>query len=157
MYQLLMGSCEKVRWRRLISHNKSSPKSLLISWVVMWGRLPTLDRLLTWKVVDGNVCPLCYGSLESVQHLFFECGYSAAIWSHVLTSLHFNRPVGQLDSELIWMVRAAKRTGDRFKLLLMLFVECIYGIWLQRNAKVFTHACSSPQDMLKRDQIQTCL
>ncbi|XP_056685521.1 uncharacterized protein [Spinacia oleracea] len=93
MYQLLMGPCEKVRWRRLIWHNQASPKSLFISWVTIWGRLPTLDRLLTWKVVNNNVCPLYCCSHESVQHLFFECGYSAAIWSHVLTSLHFYRPV----------------------------------------------------------------
>ncbi|XP_056685632.1 uncharacterized protein [Spinacia oleracea] len=117
--------------------------------VAIWGRLPTLDRLLKWKVVDSNTCPLCSNQPESIQHLFFECGYSNVIWSHVLRSLQFTRPVGKFDCEMAWMMKAAKRSGDRFKLLLIYFAECIYGIWLQRNAKVFTNSCRSSQDMLK--------
>ncbi|XP_056685474.1 uncharacterized protein [Spinacia oleracea] len=149
MYQRLLGPFEKVRWRRLIWQNKASPKSLFITWVAIWGRLPTLDRLLRWKVVASNICPLCRNQSESVQHLFFECGYSAVIWSHVLRSLQFTRTVGKFDYEMTWMMKAAKRIGDRFKLLINYFAECIYGIWLQRNAKVFTGSCRSPHEMLK--------
>lgn len=149
IYQLLLGPCEKVNQRRLICNNKACPKSLFISWQAIWGRLPTLDRLLAWRVVDSNVCPLCSCGPESVQHLFFECGYSVAIWSKVLLSLHFQRPVSKFDTLMVWMIRDAMRTTDRFKLLLTYFAECIYGIWLQRNAEVFTHACRSPHDILK--------
>ncbi|XP_056697358.1 uncharacterized protein [Spinacia oleracea] len=149
MYHLLMGPCDKVSWRRIIFHNKASPKSLFVSWLAVLGRLPTLDRLLKWKIVDSNVCPLCSCMPESTQHLFFECSYSAAIWSSVLACLQFHRPVSQLDNEVVLMTRAAKRTGDRFKLLLMFFAECLYGIWLQRNAKVYTHSCRSPLDLLR--------
>ncbi|XP_056685500.1 uncharacterized protein [Spinacia oleracea] len=39
--------------------------------------------------------------------------------------------------EMVLILRASKRTGDRYKLLMMFFAECIYGIWLQRNTKVF--------------------
>ncbi|XP_056691942.1 uncharacterized protein [Spinacia oleracea] len=61
----------------------------------------------------------------------------------------FHRPVSQLDNEVMLMSRAAKRTGDRFKLLLMFFAECLYGIWLQRNAKISTQSCRSPHDLLR--------
>ncbi|XP_056690147.1 uncharacterized protein [Spinacia oleracea] len=76
MYQRLLGPYEKVRWRRLIWQNKASPKSLFIAWVAIWGRLPTLDRLIRWKVVDSNIFPL-------------------SIWSYVLRSLQFTRAVGK--------------------------------------------------------------
>lgn len=149
MYHLLMGPSDKVSWRRIIFHNKASPKSLFISWLAILGRFPTLDRLIKWKVVDTNVCPMCSCVPESVLHLFFECCYSTAVWSHVIVSLQFHRPASQLDNEVVQITRAVKRSGDRFKLLLMFFAECIYGIWLQRNAKVFTKSCRSPYDLLR--------
>ncbi|XP_021837639.2 uncharacterized protein [Spinacia oleracea] len=149
MYQKLLGSHEKVNWRRLICNNKATPKSLIITWLTLWGRLPTLDRLFTWKVVSTNVCPLCANCPESVQHLFFECSYSADIWQKVLVALQFSRTPSTFDLELRWMISVAKRTSARCKLLMMFFAECIYSIWLQRNAKVFTQTCLSPADVLK--------
>ncbi|XP_056688098.1 uncharacterized protein [Spinacia oleracea] len=82
-------------------------------------QLPTKDRLLQWKVVTDDLCPLCSKCPESVSHLFFHCEF------------------------------AAGRTGDRHKLLLMYFAKCVYGIWIQRNEMVFNHKCRDPKAVLQ--------
>lgn len=71
MYQKLSGDDLKVPWRRVVSHNPATPKSLFILWIAIWRRLPTLDRLLRWKVVTSDVCPICQSCVESIDHLFF--------------------------------------------------------------------------------------
>uniref|UniRef100_A0A1J3GYI7 Reverse transcriptase zinc-binding domain-containing protein n=1 Tax=Noccaea caerulescens TaxID=107243 RepID=A0A1J3GYI7_NOCCA len=40
-------------------------------------RLTTEDRMLSWNV---NVNPTCVLCLESRNHLFFSCNFSAKIW-----------------------------------------------------------------------------
>ncbi|XP_021857201.2 uncharacterized protein [Spinacia oleracea] len=87
MYQALLGNHEKVTWRRILCNNSATPKSFFITWLTLWNRLPTKDRLLTWKVVTDDQCPLCSKCSESVSHLFFECDYATSIWQKVLHSL----------------------------------------------------------------------
>ncbi|XP_021845304.2 uncharacterized protein [Spinacia oleracea] len=130
MYQCLLGDHVKVIWRRIVCNNKASPKSLFITWLALWNRLPTKDRLVAWKITTVEDCPLCTTKKESAAHLFFECDYSAAVWNTILHSLKFTRKASSFDQELAWILKATKRTGDRYKLLVMYFAECLYSIWL---------------------------
>ncbi|XP_056697356.1 uncharacterized protein [Spinacia oleracea] len=111
-------------------------------------QLPTRDMLVAWKVTTMDECPFCNTKKETVAHLFFECHYSAAVWNVILHSLKFNRRAVSFDQELTWVLKATKRTGDRFKLLVMYFAECIYSIWFQKNEMVFNHRCRSPADIV---------
>ena len=148
MYKHLLGVHDKVPWKRVVCNNKASPKSVFITWLALWNRLPTRDRLLAWKIVTANSCPLCSTMPESTGHLFFECSYSAAVWGKILQQLQFHRNPAPFDQELAWILKATKRTGDRYKLLLMFFSESVYGIWLQRNEMVFNQQCRSPADLV---------
>ncbi|XP_021850393.1 uncharacterized protein [Spinacia oleracea] len=149
MYQCLLGEHVKVPWRSVMCNNRATPKSLFITWLSLWNRLPTRDGLVTWKDITTDCCPLCTNEKESAAHLLFECDYSAAVWNDILHSLRFSRRSAPFDKELIWVLKATKRTGDRHKLLLMYFAECIYSIWLQRNEMVFNQKCRSrPSDIL---------
>lgn len=41
----------------------------------------TLDRRLGWGIISDASCNFCKdGSLESHNHLFFECSFSKAVW-----------------------------------------------------------------------------
>lgn len=52
--------------------------TLFTAWLVAHGRLLTMDRLQQWfdGVVDES-CVLFGGAIESHNHLFFECLFSA--------------------------------------------------------------------------------
>lgn len=114
-------------------NNSATPKSLFITWLALWNRLPTKDRPMTWKVITDDQCPLCSKSSESVSYLFFEREYATGFWQKILHSLQFSRRPLTFEQELTWILKATKRTGDRHKILLMYFAECIYGVWIQRN------------------------
>lgn len=148
MYQCLMGDHVKVPWRRVMCNNRATHKSLFITQLALWNRLPTRDRLLTWKVTTTDSCPLCTIKKESASHLFFQCDYSAAVWNEIIHNLQFCRRATTFDQELVLVLKATKRPGDRHKLLLMYFAECIYSIWLQRNEMVFNQNCRSPSGIL---------
>ena len=44
-------------------------------------RLLTKSRPLKFGIIDNDDCVLCNTGLESIEHLFFSCEYSAYIWS----------------------------------------------------------------------------
>lgn len=112
--------------------------------------MPTFDRLLHWKVVVVDTCLLCGLSGESVEHMFFECSVSSHLWQNVLNLLRFGRPAARFTNELSWMIKSSKRGGGRHKLLIMLFAEIIYSMWLNRNDKLFNNHCKT-SDVLFRE------
>ncbi|XP_021849078.1 uncharacterized protein [Spinacia oleracea] len=141
MYQKLNGVHNKVSWRRIVCNNKATPKSLFVLWMALWNRMPTLDRLLQWKIVNVNSCLMCGSAEETVDHLFFKCSISSQVWQKVLALLHFSRPATGFTEEIQWMIKSSKRGSGRHKLLLMFFSECTYTLWLNRNNKLFNNHC----------------
>ena len=74
-------------------HAASVPKHAITSWLFMLNRNPTMDRLLSWGLDVEGTCLLCGLSQESINHLFFECVYSAEVWRNCLARLGvFNAP-----------------------------------------------------------------
>ncbi|XP_021852492.1 uncharacterized protein [Spinacia oleracea] len=132
----LCGVHSKVPWRRVVCNNSATPKSLFILWLVIWKRVPTLNRLIKWNIVTSDNCLLCSSSSESVEHLFFECGFTFQIWQKVLNILQFTRSPTGFQAELDWIVKCSKKNGGRHKLLVMFFAETMYSIWLNRNDKL---------------------
>ncbi|XP_056690365.1 uncharacterized protein [Spinacia oleracea] len=137
MYQGLLGQFPKVQWRRVLCNSSASPKSLFILWLALHGRLPTKDRILQWGIVTDGLCSLCGSKLESTQHLFFQCSFSKKVWQKFLQGLHISRAVQNFDQEIQFPIRMSKNTIAVSKLFLAGFAETVYGLWLQRNQRVF--------------------
>lgn len=70
----------QISWKRLICNNKTSPKSLFITWLVVLNRLATKFKLAHWNMVNDTTWGLCNNAEEDVNHLFFNCVYSTTIW-----------------------------------------------------------------------------
>lgn len=64
----------------------------------------------------------------------------------MLNLLHFVRPPTYFYGKLAWAIKSGKRTE---KLYLMLFAECVYEIWLQRNDTVFNQRLKTPAAVVK--------
>ncbi|CAA7047329.1 unnamed protein product [Microthlaspi erraticum] len=73
-----------IQWHRGVWFTHSTPKLCFFAWLAMHNRLATGDRMLSWNAGVNATCLLCQQSVESRNHLFFACRYSAAVWS-VLT------------------------------------------------------------------------
>ena len=69
-------------WRSL-----TPPKSELLLWFLMVGKINTLDKLSRLKIMQGvdTNCVLCQQEEESVNHLFFYCPFTWNVWSAFLS------------------------------------------------------------------------
>lgn len=151
LYNLIRDKGTKVTWRRVINNNRATPKSVFILWLAVQNRLATKDRLLSWKLNVTPDCVLCGKEVESHTHLFFVCEYSAEIWKGVLHTLNTNCPLSLTEAIKVGDACCKKNTS-RAKLFNMCLAETVYGIWLERNCKVFNGYCK-PANFLYRQII----
>lgn len=59
-------------------------KSLKMSitlWRLRWNHLHNFDRLCSWHIQCPAKCVLCDESDETLDHLFFNCGFSHELWT----------------------------------------------------------------------------
>ena len=147
-YQKLLGENVKVDWRRMVCNNKATQRSIFILWLSLLNRLSIATRMHQW---DNNISPLCRvcGQLpETIQHLFFSCGYSQEIWRCILSYISWQAK-GDAQAELERAVQKARSKKVKDRLFVMLYTESLYAIWLQRNNQVFNHNLVSPNKVVK--------
>lgn len=82
-YAAFMGSPQKVSWAKLMCQNSAPAKCLFIAWLVMHDRLPTCSYLRRIGIIVDTTCCLCNQEVETVEHMFFQCEYAAAVWKMV--------------------------------------------------------------------------
>lgn len=59
----------QISWKRLICNNKTSPKSLFITWLAVLNRLATKFTLAHWNMVNDTTWLLRNNAQEDVDHL----------------------------------------------------------------------------------------
>jgi len=66
-------------------HRYIPAKVSLFVWRLLRNRLPTRDNLSRRRIIQGNdaICVYGCGGLESVTHLFLECGIPNNVWLQV--------------------------------------------------------------------------
>ena len=99
----------KVEWHRMLWASFTVPKFVLIAWMAILNRLPTMDSLQAWGMEVTDICVLCKQVRESQNHLFFYCDYSKHIWKEILEMCGLKRAVYDWDEELKWAYQKLKR------------------------------------------------
>ena len=99
---------EKKDWHRVLWASLSIPKHVLITWMAILNRLPTMDRLEAWEMEVVALCGLCQNERKSRDHLFFYCSYSISIWKEVLRLCGLGRTIGNWSDELRWVSKKFK-------------------------------------------------
>lgn len=138
MYQLMQGVFPKVSWRKLICNNQASPKSLFIAWLLVQQRLSTADVLRKWGINCDLMCVLCKAADESHTHLFFDCVFSAQVWSAVLAQLQMTRPIQSLSEEIHIAAKFSGSKQIKLRLVALCFVFSVYALWIERNYRRYT-------------------
>ncbi|WMV40853.1 hypothetical protein MTR67_034238 [Solanum verrucosum] len=78
------------------------------SYSIVNGRLATKDRLAKWSVIQSPECPLCLMKNEDLDHMFFQCPYTAEVWRRVLTWQGINRSTMHWTAEVQWAERNSR-------------------------------------------------
>lgn len=101
---------------------------------------------------------MCQGNVdESHFHLFFQCNYAKRIWSYVQNGLNTrllaravlvsNRVPPRAALQRMWKASAREATGSggmAARLWLSAMLCTVWGIWRQRNSKIFNDELVQP-------------
>ncbi|XP_070057541.1 uncharacterized protein [Nicotiana tomentosiformis] len=137
IYNKLRGDYPKVSWRRLICSNSGYPKWIFRLQLTALERPYTRDRLSKWGVITKLIYPLCDNDDESIEHLFFKCHLSAALWDKMLTWMKINRGPMGWNQELAWIVTNANAKDTKAGIYRLTMTGCVYYLWHERNLRIF--------------------
>ena len=68
----------KITWK-----TKAPPKCRFFIWLMLQNRVWTAARLMLRQWPNEYFYQLCVRNLETVSHLFQECGYLRSVWDKV--------------------------------------------------------------------------
>ena len=131
-WELIRREDQHVQWWRGVWFKHHTPKYAFIHWLAIQNRLATGDRMMTWNVGANSLCVLCQNVIESRDHLFFECPYSAEVWSKLARGL-LRGSFTTLWSELMVLIK--DNNGgllERFLFRYTLQVT-LSSLWRERN------------------------
>lgn len=129
-YELIHPLKEKVVWRSIMLDNNASKKSKFILWIIARQRLPTLNTLAKWGLLEVTTCALFGQQEEDHQHLFMDCPWSREMKSLVLGRFNLQE-CSNLEDEVLRVSRLCKRGKHFKKLYAMVWTKAIYEVWLQ--------------------------
>ncbi|XP_058784386.1 uncharacterized protein LOC131659180 [Vicia villosa] len=125
----------KVGWKGLVCGNRARPRAVFMLWMTCNKRLATKDRLAKFGSNVDRGCAFC-NSLETLDHMFFDCRYTKGVWEDVLRWLHVLHVPQGWNEEIAWLVKICKSRNWRGQIMKMAIAETIYETWWDRNLAV---------------------
>lgn len=145
-------------WHKIVWDPIGLPRHNLILWQVFQNCILTQDNLCFRGIITESLCCLCEQHLENVQHLFFQCPYSAYIWSKILAKSGITRQPGNHTQEWNWILsksRGKSLLSYIFRTSLTSLKGTIYFIWRERNQRKFNNKASTKESTFKRVECST--
>jgi hypothetical protein len=118
------------------------PKHSHLMWRVLKNALPTKKNLFQKGVKCDPLCPRCFRTVETTQHIFIECDWAKLVW--LSSPLSINLRSAHFDNLTDWFVYMANHTD---KESMEKITATIYGIWYARNMFLFQEKIIPPQEI----------
>lgn len=147
-YNWVRGEGQKVDWSVWVWSRLNIPRSSFISWLIMWNRIQTKNRLKRFGVVQDDLCYLCECNSETIDHLFFECGYARMCWNLLLEGLQLNSRFNNVSELDAWLQKPV--TGRvKATVIRSCVTALLYNIWRQRNEACWNKALQHPAAVVR--------
>ncbi|KAJ9536407.1 hypothetical protein OSB04_un000420 [Centaurea solstitialis] len=144
-WKTLVGDMEDAPWYGICWFKQYIPKYSFCLWLAILNRLPTQDRMLRWAPQsDQLLCSLCERSIDSRDHLFFDCHYSSSVWEKSRNEIGLDHYQGW---EEILHNLIHHRWGSNAVRKKMFFAATVYFIWQERNRRLFDGRKRNPQQL----------
>ena len=127
----------QVPWYKLVWGLKHISKCSFILWLALHNKLATKLRLLSWGMVNDANCIFCHSASESIDHLYFACPFTNAIWQHLLAFFQIHRLPLRWRREISWFTRRTRGKTRRANTRRVLLAATVYWIWRERNDAIF--------------------
>nr|GEX90928.1 hypothetical protein [Tanacetum cinerariifolium] len=145
-----------VAWYNIVWFTHAIPQNSFHLWLVMRNSLKTQDLLRSWDVgpiVDlaSLRCLLCDRQRDSHNHLFFECKFSARVWSYVRDLAELEN-VPPILTDIVEILHVTGKPKSARSIIGRLIVAATtYYIWKERNSRIFNKVNRTPEEI--RDMI----
>ena len=139
--RLLQGDQPHFALHKTVWSNRLLPRECFFLWMLLLGRLSTLDRMAKHGIQTGGqtMCYFCGTAPETVPHSFVRCQYAQEFF-HFLQLPQFTS-FGQIRRFLHnWSHR---RKSPQFCIL----GAALYQLWRERNRRDFDHRKMSSFDL----------
>lgn len=152
-YEVLRTKGQVVAWHNIVWSSGILPKQAFMLWLLFRRRLKTRDFLASrgLQIQDAS-CGLCNSLAESVEHVFFACPISKLCWESLLHEIGITKNGNIWSLELRWLLRNARKRSRRAKLIRICLATAVYGIWMERNSRVFRNETHTQQFLLNSMQ-----
>ncbi|KAG7556378.1 Endonuclease/exonuclease/phosphatase superfamily [Arabidopsis suecica] len=121
-------------WYKGVWFPNSTPKYSFITWIAFRDRLATGDRLVKWNAAANGGCVFCDEDIETRNHLFFSCSYSAQVWSALASGLLGHRFTTSWEA-LVPLLTSLSTPKLHLFVLRYAFQSSIYSLWTERNGR----------------------
>ncbi|XP_077228476.1 uncharacterized protein LOC143861434 [Tasmannia lanceolata] len=83
-------------------------------------------------------CPLCNSKKETINHLFFRCGFSTWVWRSILWRYGSRRKLKKtIQDEEEWLRIHCRSKSQSSTAMKIAFASAIYRLWRERNLRIF--------------------
>ncbi|KAJ9535927.1 hypothetical protein OSB04_un000907 [Centaurea solstitialis] len=136
VYNSLSGSFPEVPWWKCVWFKGHIPKHAFCLWIACTKRLPTQDRISSWKHDPPDLtCPFCGTEQDSHTHLFFTCQYTKEVWNMVRLKMEWEDFPESWDD--IVLAIADTSTAPKMLTHKLALAASVYTIWRERNRRLF--------------------
>ncbi|PWA64577.1 reverse transcriptase zinc-binding domain-containing protein [Artemisia annua] len=140
---------QQVKWNKLVWYSQGVPRHSFLLWLAIKERLHTQDRLMLWNPNMNLMCQLCSKCNDSHNHLFFNCDYSKEVWRVLKRRIKANNGDNEWRNVIDRMSDMPCNINIRSVVRKMVLATCVYHIWRERNARIFTSEKQSHTELVK--------
>jgi hypothetical protein len=132
-YKFIFEKFPEDKGLQAIWKSKCLPKLRVFAWLLFKDRLNTKDLMQRkqWNIDEGTHCVLCASQLlETRDHLFFACRFSANCWASIDIHWDLSLPITQRF--------LAAQSAFRGPCFMEVVVCAAWNIWKERNDFIFS-------------------
>ncbi|XP_015060281.1 uncharacterized protein LOC107006172 [Solanum pennellii] len=150
LYDHMMGDQQKPIWTCLMFNNAARPKAYFTMWIMMNQRLVTVDRLAQWGIEVEKTCVLCKNDEETAENLFIQCSFARRLWGRLLSWIGKQTDVPMTWEHFVqWCILHGKGKRTEAQKFKTIPAEGIYGLWMERNSRIFEHKSRNEDQLVK--------
>lgn len=151
IYNLIKDHQPLVPWSGAVWSKRGIPRHNFLTWLTVLDRCPTKERMLRWGIQIDSACVLCNASLETRDHMYFECPYSWSLWTELAAKAQW-QPSRDWASELNCMQTSTAPKHERL-LVYLAWQASIYLLWKERNNRIHKQHFRSSASLAKQAEL----
>lgn len=122
----------------------------MICWLTTLKRLPTVDKLARWNIINSSTCSLCNQDCEAEDPLWFSCDFVRGVAYHIWNWVGVGFRMTEIEDCWNWFQKEKSRKNNIFQSKLLAFTAIIYYTWWARNEVIFNRITPKKEDCIRR-------